>query len=207
MGKKANMKKHNKNMVKPKKKRFKLDSLDIMALVIFIVIGLGIIAGSVWYYAFHLPQANREMERVTNAFVDEWFNVHYDTVTGLEGVEYRTAARAAAIRNSANDFVNRYREDKLVRSVKGEVEVQILERGWNSGKARAIFLLVEERDGKVKEILSYFDYNFTVENGNWLIDTVNTPNAKELEAFQKARGWEAPADDDDDNGDDEEDED
>jgi hypothetical protein len=202
MGKKANMKKSNKNMVKPKKKRFKLDSLDVMALLIFIVIGLGIIAGSVWYYAFHLPQATREMERVTHAFVDEWFNIHYETATGLEGVDYRTASLAATIRRDANTFVNRYRDDKLVRSVKGDVEVQILERGWNSGKTRAVFLLVEERDGKAKEILYYFDYNFSLENGNWLINTVYTPNARELEAFQKARGWEAPAEDDE-NGEDE----
>jgi hypothetical protein len=186
--KQTNLKNTTKKPQAKKRKRGRFDAIDIIALIIFIAIGVGIVAGTIWYYAFHLPRAAAEMEEVSVKFTQEFFDVHYDTITGEEGFEWLTAGRAETMR-AMSDRVHTWQTKKVIARVESEIEVQILERGWNSGKARVIFWQYEEEATKAgRELLMFYDYEFSHENGRWLINRIVTATRKDLEDLRRARG-------------------
>jgi hypothetical protein len=182
-----------KNVNMPKKpdrvNRNSFDLIKVIALLVFIAVGIAVIGGTVWYYSFHKPGAVSDMERVSANFTKEYFNVDYTTITGQEGIPWVSAAQAK--RMDASDRVQVWKDRELVARVEGDIEVKILEQGLRTGTARAIFWQSENHDEKSAKYLMYYDYDFVYEGGHWLIDRVRTAKAEDLEKFRRSRGvWE-----------------
>lgn len=185
-------------------KRGGRDAVKIIALLVFILIGWGIIGGSIWYYAIHEPKTSTAMESTAVNFTQDYFNVEHSTITGQEGMAWASAAFADRV--SQTDRVETWKNREIVMSVQSDVEVSILQQGLRSGKTRAIFWQYEEEDGEEgKENLIFYDYDLVFEDGRWLIDKVTTADPEELAELRKSRGIEEE-DEEDDEDEDEEDE-
>lgn len=183
------------------------DAVKIIALLVFILIGLGIVGGSIWYYSVFEPRAMAEIEDAAISFTKEYFDVQYNTITGEEGLAWASADLAEKI--SGNDRVVAWKDRQLVMRVKGDVEVVILDHGLRSAKARAIFWQYEEeKEEEGRDYLIFYDYNFVRQDGQWLVDKVITADPDELEDLRRRRGvWEEHyGDDEDDKGEEEEEE-
>jgi len=183
------------------------DTVKVIALITFIAIGIGVVGGTVWYYAFFQPQAAENIETATLEFTKDFFNVSHASITGNEGADLMTEALAQSI--SSGDRARVWKERELVSKVEGDVQVTILDQGLRSARTRATFWQYEEYDENAgKEYLVYYDYAFVYEGGEWLIDNVLTASEEGLKELRKARGVydqhyaddedDADADDDDD---------
>ena len=187
---KNNSKQSTKQAIKkPQKRRRKkrIASVDIVALIVFIAIAVGVTFGAIWYYGFHMPRAASEMEDVAVAFTQEYFDVHHDTISGNEGLEWLTANHVENIKVQS-ERVKRWQAKSIVSRVENDIEVQIIDRGWNSGRVRVIFWQYEEVEGEGKDLLMSYDYEFAYEKGSWLIDRIVTASPDELTNLRRARG-------------------
>jgi hypothetical protein len=180
-------------MAKPNKRKSKYnrgkgtDTVQIIALLVFIAIGIGIVGGTVWYYAFFQPRAAESIVDITTALTQEYFNVTHLDITGSEGAQWMTPALAE--KNASGDRVKAWQEREIVSRIEGDVQVQILEQGLRSARTRAIFWQYEEKDEKEgKDYLVYYDYALIYADGQWLVDEILTASEEGLKDLRKARG-------------------
>jgi|GEM_PF-1264429 len=179
------------------------DAAKIIALLVFILIGLSIIGGTVWYYAFHLPRATEEMEEITREFTLDYFNVQHDSITGEEGLAW--VSQDHAQRLAQGDRVDVWKARGIISRVEDDVEVEILDQGMRSGKTRATFWQYEETEESTQEYLVYYDYEFVYEDGQWVIDRVLTASEQGLKDLRRTRGVYDQHYDDEEDTEDEED--
>ncbi len=197
MGKKSRQKKQQTPVKKKKSK--KLDTLDYIALIIFIVIGLGILSGALWYYVFHLPSAEEAMTEISVEFTYAFFDFGPGEFTGVEAEALMSERRAQIFRQALPGIMATYDNKQVESRVKSDVEVEVLERGYNTGTTRAIFWQYEtDIDKGPREVFMFYTYEFVYEDGEWRVDRIITPSVGELERFRTERGV-LP----DDNGEDE----
>ena len=196
MGKKSSQKKQQP--VKKKKSK-KLDTLDYIALIIFIVIGLGILSGTLWYYVFHLPAADEAMTEISLEFTYAFFDFGPGEFTGEEVAALMSERRAQIFRQALPEVLATYYGKQVESRIISDIEVEVLERGYNTGTTRAIFWQSEtDIDKGHREVFMFYTYEFVREGGQWKVDRIITPSVGELERFRTERGV-LP----DDNGDDE----
>ena len=163
------------------------EAVKIVALLVFIFIGLGIIAGSIWYYGFFQPRAEEEITAAAASFAKEFFTVEHSSISGQEGKEFMTASQAERV--LASGRVSAWKEQELAIQVKGDVEVRILEQQLRTAVARAVFLQHEEaKDQDGKEYLIYYDFDLVRANGRWLVDKIRVANPEELETLRLNKG-------------------
>lgn len=177
------------NTKKPNKAKYRKGSGEgakIVALLVFILIGLGVIAGSVWYYGFFQPEAQKDIKETSVAFAQDFFSVDYLTITGKEGEEYMTQANAESVLDSGR--VNAWKEQELAINLQGEVEVSILHQGYRSASTRAVFWQHEVVKDKGKDYLIYYDFDFTYDRGHWLINKVRVADPEELRTLRLNKG-------------------
>ncbi len=176
------MAKHNS-----RKRRDNMESVKIIALVVFILIGLGVIAGSIWYYLSFKPRAAADISAVAKSFTLDYFNVSYEDITGTEGKPWMTEAFAQ--RAASGQRVAAWQESELVSRVKGDVEITIHRQGLRAATVQATFWQYEEtKDEEGKEYLVYYDYDLVRVDGVWLIDNLRTPTSQGLEELRRRRG-------------------
>lgn len=180
-------------MAKPSNRKSKYsrrngaDTVKIIALLVFIAIGIGIVGGTVWYYAFFQPRAAESITEATTALTQEFFNVTHQDITGSEGSQWMTPALAEKVASS--DRVKVWQEREIVSRIEGDVQVQILHQGLRSARTRAIFWQHEEKDEKEgKEYLVYYDYALIYADGQWLVDEILTASEDGLKDLRKSRG-------------------
>lgn len=177
------------NTKKPNKAKYRRGSGEgakIVALLVFILIGLGVIAGSVWYYGFFQPQAQKDIKETSVAFAKDFFSVDFNTITGKEGEQYMTAANAEAA--LASGRVNAWKEQELAITLQGEIEVSILRQGYRSATARAVFWQHEVVKDEGKDYLIYYDLDFTYDKGRWLVSKVRVADPEELRTLRLNKG-------------------
>lgn len=178
-----------KNTNKPNRARARRtgEAVKIIALLVFIFIGLGIIVGSIWYYGFFQPRAEQEIEKAAASFAKEFFTVEYNTITGQEGKDFMTASQAEQV--LASNRVGSWKEQELAIQVKGDVEVRILEQHLRTAVTRAIFLQHEEAKGQTgKDYLIYYDFDLVRAQGRWLVNKIRVANPQELETLRLNKG-------------------
>lgn len=179
-----------KNTRKPSKSRTGRRSRNcakIVLLLLCIVAEIGIITGSVWYYAFFRPQAGPEITDVAAGFAGEFFGVDYRSITGKEGADYMSSRQEKVVASSERERL--WQEQELVTRVDGEVEVQILEQKIRSAVARVIFWQHEEAKAtEDKDYLVYYDLGLTRSGGSWLVDDVRLADLEELKTLRLSRG-------------------
>lgn len=186
-----------KNTKKPSKGRARSsgEGVKIVALLVFILIGLGIIAGSVWYYGFFQPRASEEILAVAAGFTREFFAADHDTISGKEGRSFMTDRLADRV--LAGERIASWQDQELVAAIKGEVEVSLLKQGLRTARSRVIFWQVEE-SGAVededkekdqdKEYLVYYDLDLVYGKDGWLVDQVGIADPEELQILRQSRG-------------------
>ena len=125
------MAKHNS-----RKRRDNMESVKIIALVVFILIGLGVIAGSIWYYLSFKPRAAADISAVAKSFTLDYFNVSYEDITGTEGKPWMTEAFAQ--RAASGQRVAAWQESELVSRVKGDVEITIHRQGLRAATVQGL---------------------------------------------------------------------
>ncbi|MDD2283229.1 MAG: hypothetical protein PHD92_07565 [Eubacteriales bacterium] len=163
------------------------EAVKIVALLVFIFIGLGIIAGSIWYYGFFQPRAEQEITEVAASFAKEFFTVEYSAITGQEGKDFMTDSQAEKV--LAGGRVSAWKEQELAIQVEGDVEVRILEQHLRTAVVRAVFWQHEEAKGQDgKEYLIYYDFDLVRTHGRWLVDKIRVANAEELETLRQNKG-------------------
>lgn len=170
------MAKKNTRMPNKGRRRDNRESVKIIALVVFIIIGLGVIAGSIWYYLSFKPRAAADITTAAKSFTLDYFNVAYDDITGTEGSSWMTEAFAQ--KAASGQRVAAWQESELISRVEGDVEIRILRQGLRTATAQASFWQYEEmKDEEGKEYLVYYDYDLVRVDGVWLIDAVRTPTS------------------------------
>lgn len=184
-----------------------LDAVKVIALLVFILVGLGVVGGTIWYYYQHEPAAAASIEKAAADFTKEFFTVRHDSITGQEGSQWITEKLAQTLADS--DRVAAWKNREIVARVEGDVEVSILRQGLRTGTARVIFWQYEEVDDETDNFLQYYDYEFVYSDGSWKIDRILTPNETELEELRLDRGvWEEHyGEDEDDDAEDDQEED
>lgn len=177
-----------KKPVKRRKSK-RMDLLDYIALIIFIAIGIGIVVGAVWYYLFHLPAAEEEMTEVSVEFTYAFFDFELGEFSGDDVVALMSQERGRLFQQVLPGVMEQYNENMVVSQVESEVEVDVLEKGYNSGKTRVVFWQTEEDIIRgERNLLVFYTYEFKREDGKWLVDRIVTPSRKELEDFRRERG-------------------
>lgn len=196
----AKKNKHKKPVKRRKPK--KMDVLDYIALVIFIVIGIGIVAGSIWYYLFHLPAAKEEMTDVSVEFTYAFFDFGVGEFSGQEALQLMTRERANLFQRGLEDLQRTYQIRGVESRVESDVEVEVVDQGYNSGTTRVIFWQFEEDiDKGPRTLLMLYTYEFKRQDGRWLVDRIVTATQKELEQLRRERGvLDENGEEDNDNG-------
>lgn len=163
------------------------ETVKIIALLVFITIGIGIVGGAVWYYAFFQPKATESMTAISTDFTKDFFNVSHSDITGTEGSQWMTQNLADKI--ASGDRVEVWKEREIVSRIEGDVEVKIVDQGVRSAKTRAIFWQHEELDEKPgRAFLVYYDYALVYKDGNWLVEEILTASEEGLKELRKTRG-------------------
>lgn len=163
------------------------ETFKIIALSIFIAIGIGIVAGAVWYYAFFQPRATENITAISTDLTRDFFNVSHSDITGTEGSQWMTQTLADKI--ASGDRVRVWKEREIVSRIEGDVQIQIVDQGVRSAKTRATFWQHEELDEEPsREFLVYYDYALVYADGNWLVDEILTASDEGLKDLRKARG-------------------
>ena len=162
------------------------EATKIVALLVFIFIGLGIVAGSVWYYAFFQPQAEQEIEIAAAGFAKEYFDVDYRDISGQEGKEFMTADLARRI--LASGRADAWKEQALITQVTEDVEVNIVEQKLRTAWARVIFWQREQaKEQEDRSYLIYYDLDLVRSQGRWQVDQVRVPQPEELKDLRLNR--------------------
>ncbi len=180
-------------MAKPSKRnpsnrrRNNFETVKVIALLVFIAISIGVVGGAVWYYAFFQPQSTESITAASKNLTQDYFNVSHSDITGAEGSQWMTQALVNKI--ASGDRVGVWKDRAIVSRIKGDVQVQILDQGLRSAKARVVFWQHEELDEEAgKEFLVYYDYVLVYTNGNWLVNKILTASEEGLKDLRKAHG-------------------
>lgn len=162
----------------------------IALLLALILIEVGIIAGSVWYYLSFQPRAQEEVVATAANFAKEFFTVEHTAITGEEARGLMTASHAEQV--LASGRVEAWKEQELAIAVKGDVEVRILEQKLRTAVIRVIFWQQEEaKEQEGKEYLIYYDLDLVRTQGRWLVDNIHVANPEELATLRRNKGvWE-----------------
>lgn len=202
--KKADKNKHPKRK-QNKRLRKNTQAASVIALIVFIFIGLSVIGGTIYYYFYHQPEALTEMERATAGFTQDYFNFNYETITGNEGRQWLSSHWSETALASRVDII---KSREVISQIDDGVTVSVLEQGWNRGRARAEFWFEEVKaEEDPINVLYYVEYDFVRENGEWLISSIDIPTEEDLENFRRSRGvWDEHYGDDDEDEDEDDDE-
>lgn len=166
------------------------EGVKIAVLMALILIEVGIIVGSLWYYFSFQPQAQEDIAATAEHFAKEFFSVEHTTITGKEANDLMTESHAGQV--LASGRVEAWKEQEVAIQVQGEVEVRILEQKMRTAVVRTIFWQHEEaKEKEGKEYLIFYDLDLVYTQGRWLVDNIHVPNPGELETLRRNKGvWE-----------------
>ncbi|MTI94985.1 MAG: hypothetical protein FH749_05770 [Firmicutes bacterium] len=187
-------------MVKHRKSNRRKQVWTNILLIVLTVAVLAVGGGAIWYYQAYLPGATAAMEASAKDFSASYFNYDYQSMTGLEGIDNVSGRFADYLRETANDRVDAFTQQQTVSEIIGDIQVQVLDRGWRQGVVRAEFMRIETDGDNVREQLEYYTYYFVEEAGDWVVDRLEVPSQEDLANFWRSRGF-TPVDDEDDEDD------
>lgn len=182
----ANKKKGTNGPNRPRGRKIG-EATKIAVLLVLILIGLGIIGGSIWYYAFFQPQTQEEVTATATDFAKRFFTVDHSSITGEEGKDLMTESQAEQILASGRS--KSWKEQELATQVTGDVEVRIITQKLRTAVVRTVFWQHEEAKGQEgKDYLIYYDLDLFRTDGRWLVDGIHVANPEELETLRRNKG-------------------
>ena len=168
-------------------RRKKGEAAKIATLLLFILIGLGVIAGSIWYNGFFQPRSEEQIKEVALGFTKEFFSVGFQNITGLEGRNYMTEELAQRI--LTGERASSWQERELTIEIKGDVEVSTVQKRLRDAVVRVVFWQQEKtKDEEGKAYLIYYDLDLALTGGRWLVDKIQVAEPAELQALRQREG-------------------